>query len=316
MAVASWLELLRRSLTANLGLKAVSLALAIALAFYQRGAQEEQQRTLPADVILRLPTEEVGRELMSLVPPSVNVTVRGTTRALQPLTQTGLPPIEIDLRLGERKVIEFDSDQLSLPPGVYANVIDPPAIELEWQNIVERDVPLRARLAGEVSEGFKVTSIRVEPATIKARGPRTLVEVLQFVALTPFDLSGKADGIYRHRVALTPAPQRVAYLGPQSAVVDVTVGQEVAERRFRERPVTVVGLPKAVTRPPSVDVRVKGPPGAVAALREEMIVPRVVSPDKPLGGREARHGSMVATVAVDLTGVELEIQPPTVTVRW
>lgn len=316
MAVGGWLGLLRRSVTANLGLKALSLTLALGLAFYQRGAQEEQQRTLPADVILRLPTEEVGRELMTLVPPSVNVTVRGTTRALQPLTEKGLPPIEIDLRRGERKAIDFISDQLSLPPGVYVNGIDPPRIELEWETIVERDVPLRARLEGDVSEGFHVAAVRVEPASVKARGPQTRVEVLQFVALAPFDLSDKADGIYRHRVALTTPPQRVAYLGPQSAVVDVTVAQQVLTRRFTERPVTVIGLPKAAVTPRSVDVLVKGAPDIVGALREDMIVARVVPPEGPLGRREARHGSMVGNVAVDLSGVELVIQPPTVTVRW
>ena len=45
---------LRLALTENLGLKALSLAFALGLFFYQKGQQDQQQRTVPVGVVMRL----------------------------------------------------------------------------------------------------------------------------------------------------------------------------------------------------------------------------------------------------------------------
>ena len=57
------LRWLRAAMSENLGLKALSLVLALGLTAYQRGSENEQQRTLPVDLIVRLPATEAHREL-------------------------------------------------------------------------------------------------------------------------------------------------------------------------------------------------------------------------------------------------------------
>lgn len=309
------LDWLRRAFTENIGLKALSLVLALGLVAYQRSGQGEQQRTVLVDVTVLPPPEGLNRELMTAVPAHINLTVRGTARALEQLA-SGVPPIEFDLRSGDKRNITLEPSMFELPPGVRVTVIDPASIDLEWQPVITRNVPIQASMTGQIAEGYTVESTKVEPNVIAVKGPASLAEVVQFVRLQAFDVTGKTEGVYRHRMALDPPPQRLQYLGPASATVTVTIARQLVQRRFAKREVLVVGDEGARAEPRYVDVTVSGPPETVNALREEMIVPRVELDPVLMQSRERKHGSVVLPVQVDLMQATSEVQPPTVTVLW
>jgi hypothetical protein len=310
------LRWLRAAMSENLGLKALSFVIALGLTAYQRGSENEQQRTVPVDLIVRLPPTEAHRELMTLVPPSIHVTVRGSTRALDQLIQSGVPPVEVDLRRGDIPAIRFEGDMFAMPPGVKVNIIDPASIQLEWQNVVERSVPIQASVTGPVAGGYIVQGVKVDPTSILVMGPASMVEVMQFVRVAAFDVSGKTDGVYRHRLKLDPPGQRLSYLGPDSATVEVTIARQLVQRKFTKRNVVVLGPGRVKTEPAGVDVMVTGTPEVINGLRDEMVVPRVDISAVPQELRDQRHGSTVLPVRVDLARVEVEIQPPSVTVIW
>src|SRR6476659_7557683 len=94
----SLLRFLRDAFTENLSLKAISLTFAIGLFAFLQGQQDEQQRTVPVAVVLRPPPEGSQRELMTQIPASIHVTLRGPARSLDKLIQAGVAPVEIDLR--------------------------------------------------------------------------------------------------------------------------------------------------------------------------------------------------------------------------
>ncbi len=308
----------RDALTANLGLKALSLAFALGLFSFLHGQQDQQQRTIPVGVVVRLPPENVKRELMTQIPASIHVTLRGPTRAIDRLVQTGVTPVELDLRDGNEDQITFNPERLALPPDLRATIIDPPRIDLEWQNIVQRRVPVQASITGTPAEGYVVKGEPdVDPSYIEVRGPESLVEVMQFARLDPFDVSGLTEGVYRRRIAIDAPPARVTYLGAQSASVGVTIARRVIEVKFTKRPVEVVGLKGARPAPDSVDVTVTGPPEVVRALRAEQIRP--IADLTKLEGIDLdpqRHGTASVPVQVELANASADIQPPAVTVRW
>jgi YbbR domain-containing protein len=311
-ALATWL---REAFTENLGLKALSLTFALGMFAYLHGQQDQQMRTVPVAVVVR-PPEDPKRELMTAIPPSIHVTLRGSTRAIDRVIQAGNATVEIDLRDGQTDSIVFDQNMFSLPPDVEIAVIDPPSIDLEWQDVVTRQIPVQASITGQTAEGFVVKGEpAVEPNEITARGPASLVEVLQFARLAPFDVSGLTEGTYRRRIAIDAPPARVSYIGPQSATVTVTIARRLSEARFMKRPVEVVGVANGVITPRTVDVTVLGPPEVVRALRPEQVVPRADLTSVP-GVDFKNHGSASVRVTVDLARAEAEIQPPTVNVRW
>jgi hypothetical protein len=60
-----------------------------------------------------------------------------------------------------------------------------------------------------------------------------------------------------------------------------------------------------------------GAPEVVRALRPEQIVPRVELGKVPgLDLEKQKHGSATAKVSVDIAQAEVEVQPPTVNVKW
>jgi hypothetical protein len=133
---------LRDVVTENAVLKALSLLIALGLFTYLHGQQDQQQRAVAVNVVLRLPPDSAKRELMTPVPASITLTLRGSARALDHLLQTNIPPVEVDVRDGQKESIVFDDKMFALPADVEIALIDPPSIDLEWQDVVTRQIPI------------------------------------------------------------------------------------------------------------------------------------------------------------------------------
>jgi len=313
---ASALTFLRESFSENLGLKALALTFALGLFAFLQGQTDEQQRTIPVPIVMRLPPESSERELMTPIPASIHVTLRGPARAIDRLIQTGVVPIEIDLREGRRESISFEPKDFSFPPETAITIIDPPSIDLEWEDVVTRQIPIQAAITGQPADGYIVKGEPdVDPTQLTVRGPVSVVEVMQFARLAAFDVSGLSEGVHRRRIAIDAPPVRARYIGPAAANVAVTIGRRVSEVKFENRPVEVVGVPGAGTVPRTVDVTVSGPPEIVRALRPEQIVARADLSKAPNVDLK-KHGSAAVKVTVELAHADAELQPPSVTVKW
>jgi len=314
--LTSTLTFLRESVSENLGLKTLALTFALGLFAFLQGQTDEQQRTIPVPIVMRLPPESAERELMTPIPASVHVTLRGPARAIDHLIQTGIVPIEIDLRDGHRESISFEPKAFSFPPETAITIIDPPSIDLEWEDVVTRQIPVQAAITGLPADGYIVKGEPdVDPTQLTVRGPVSVIEVMQFARLAAFDVSGLSEGVHRRRIAIDAPPVRSRYIGPSAANVTVTVGRRVSEAKFENRPIEVVGVPGAGTLPRTVDVTVTGPPEVVHALRPEQIVPLADLTKAPNVDLK-KHGSATIKLTVALGHAEAESQPPSVTVKW
>lgn len=308
----------RDAFTENLGLKALALAFAIGLFAFVHGQEEEQQRTVPVPLVMRLPLASAERELMTPIPASIHVTLQGSARAIDNLLQQGMPPVEIDLRDGRRESVVFDESMFTLPPDTKITIIDPSSIELNWEDVATRQIPIQAAITGQPSDGYVVRGEpEVDPKTITVSGPLSAIEVLQFARLSAFDVSGLSEGVHRRRLGIDSPPVRVRYLGPQAANVAVTIARRVSEVRFENRPVEVVGVTGGTTSPRTVDVVVAGPPEIVRALRPDQVVPVAdLTKVEGLALKELKHGSASVKVRLPLSNAEAELQPPVVHVKW
>lgn len=314
--LTSALTFLRESFSENLGLKALALCFALGLFAFLQGQTDEQQRTIPVPIVMRLPPESAERELMTPIPASIHVTLRGPARAIDRLIQTGVVPIEIDLREGHKESISFEPKNFSFPPETAITIIDPPSIDLEWEDVVTRQIPIQAAITGQPADGYVVKGEpNVDPTQLTVRGPVSVIEVMQFARLAAFDVSGLSEGVHRRRISIDAPPVRARYIGPSAANVTVTVARRVSEAKFENRPVEVVGVPGAASVPHTVDVTVTGAPEIVRALRPEQIVARA-DLTKVANLDLKKHGSAVVKVTVELGHAESELQPPSVTVKW
>lgn len=323
MNALSWLGAwLKQALTENLGLKAMALVFSLGLFGYIHAQEDVMERTVPVSVI-SVPPVGGDRELMSRIPPSIHITLRASARSIAELLQKGIAPVEVDLRQGYPESVEFSRDMFLLPRDAELVLVDPPRLDLEWEDIVTRQVPLETKVVGTPAEGRVVKgSPRIEPERVIVRGPESVVGTMQFAELEPYVVTGLTEGTWARRIAIKAPPDRARILGVPAATVAVDVVRELSTRVFTAREVIVVGAVGAHSTPRTVDVTIVGPPELVSALTAEQIVPIAdlsVLPVSTAGwvdGKPPVHGSVSVPVRLALERVSAETQPGLVAVRW
>lgn len=300
----------RGALFDNLGLKLISIVCALALYAFIHGA-ERVQRTFSVGVVSVMPAEAVNRQLRTPLPSEVGITLRGPRTTLDRMTAADLGSLKLDLRTGHETKIELDASTLSIPPGVKVEQVFPATVTVRWDDVVNSKIKVQVTRTGELEGGHFVQSTLVEPDAVLVRGPRSVVDVMQSVRTVPYDVSGLGEGTHKRVLSLDAPPDGVLY-----DVEEVTAAVEVAREErtvsFAGLAVEVVGLPKAVVRPATVTVKIKGPADLTRSLEKDQVVPRVDIPEAERG----KPGSRMATVICDIPGVTAEVTPAEVLVKW
>jgi YbbR domain-containing protein len=306
-------KLLKPLLTDNLGLKLFSFACAFIIYGFVHSSQEAQ-RNLAVDLVALLPPESAQRILVTPLPPTVRVTLHGPRTLLDGLHPENLGSFQIDLRSGRSGRVPLEATMLSVPAGTEVTLIDPPALDVVWDDLIEREIPIQVSISGEPPEGFLVKGPPdVGPRIVRARGARQVLETMQAVRAEPFEISGLPEGTHQRVISIDHAPPRVTY-DIANTTVTIEIARKLMERVFRAVQVHVVGSSHATAFPPRVDVRVVGPPDVVKPLRQEQIVPQIDL--KEIGANLAAPNSMAIPITFDIEGCKIFITPSTVIVKW
>jgi hypothetical protein len=302
-------ERIKGGFTENLNLKLLSFAFALVLYALVHGSQDAQRSVL-VDLVVLLPPESANRVLSNQLPPQVRLTLRGPRAALDELHADDIGNLQVDVHSGNEKRITLNPEMAHVPPGVHVEQIDPPAIDLLWEDQISREVPVQVSVVGIPAPGFMVKGVPVaDPPTVKVRGPKSEVVVLQHARADAFDVAGLTENVYTRALALDKPPGRITY-DVASVQVTTGIGREVVDRLIPKLPVIAVGVPKAKTTPAEVDVRLVCPPEILRGLRPEQIVPRVEERST------APSGSESLPVIVDVDRCETHVTPSYVIVRW
>lgn len=261
-------------LTENIGYKLVALALAVALMISVKGAGTVTRTVdVPVTALLPAPTHH-GRVLISPLPDVVRVTIRGPSSLIGSLRGDQLGPMQLDLRDGARRSLMMEDDFIRLPRGTTVVGFVPAHIELAWDTLVTRTLPIRPSLTGTLGARLRMAAVNPDPPTLTLRGPASEIEPLDHIRTDDLDVSSLTAGHHDRRLGLV-APSPLVALGTiQRVRLGLDVVPLVAERRFERLAVAALGA-RAEVRPPVVDVVVRGDPDAVEALLPSQVVPFV-----------------------------------------
>lgn len=309
-----WRGAVRGALLENLGLKGLSLVCALGVYAFIHGA-ENVQRTMAVNVVSVMPPESANRQLLSPLPTEVAVTVQGSRTHLDDLRAEDLGSLQLDLRSGRETRVDLDPSMFHVPVGVAVQQIYPATLEVKWDDVIQRQIPVQIPRTGELTQGLALKGGPTPtPPVVTARGPRTVVEVLQFARTSPFDVTGLLEGEHRRTLALDKPPKLVT-LDAENVVAIVDVARELVSKPFTNLKVEVIGVARASTKPGSVTVTFTGTAEDVNAIQSEAIVPRVEP--KETDADMSKPGSAYLDVLVDLPPrVKGEVQPPKVLVKW
>lgn len=305
----------RSALLDNLGLKLISLLCALGFYAFIHGA-ENVQRTMAVSVVSIMPPENANRQLLSPLPTEVAVTVQGSRTHLDDLRAEDLGSLQLDLRSGRETRIDLEPSMFHVPVGVAVQQIYPATLEVKWDDVIQRQIAVQIPRTGELKADLVIKGAPVpQPPVVNARGPRTVVEVLQFARTAPFDVTDLPEGEHRRTLALDKPPKLVSY-DVENVVAIVQVTRELVSKPFTNLKVEVVGMARATTKPALVTVTFTGTAEDVNAIQDETLVPRVEPKEAP-NVDISKPGSAYLDVLLDVPPrVKAEVHPPKVLVKW
>lgn len=268
----------------NLGLKIVSVVIAVGLFAFVRGSGTVQ-RSIDVPLIALLPQPGDGRPfLLTTLPEKVRVSVRGASSVVSALRGEEVGPVQMDLRAGRRAGVRLTPEMVSLPAGASFVSIEPPELSLHWDVGTSRMLQVRPSVIGTLPPRARVVTLDVDPPRIRVRGPALYVDPMVSVHTEPIDTTGLAPGRYERRIALEPPRAGVEYESGTGVRVALEIVPTVGERRFNAVPVLTLGAARTRLRPPVVDVVVRGDPDAVERLVAAQVVPTVDPGPTPVRG--------------------------------
>jgi len=165
------------------------------------------------------------RVLRSALPAKVEAVVRGPWGAVARLERKPLPPLRLRLSELDPGPLVLDPRDVPLPADVTVQRLVYEPVDLRFEPVVERSVPIEPRIVGVPAKGTRVSETRVSPATWFVRGASSEIGSIEHLWTEPIDVAG-ARKSFHVTVGLAPPPADVELLRARPSdrpQVDVTV---------------------------------------------------------------------------------------------
>lgn len=178
----------RRLLFHNLGLKILSLAIAMAVWW---GVARDPVVEIPITTSVEFHHVPDGLEISSESIPQAQIRVRGPARVIRELARTDIHPI-IDLQgstPGER-TFDLTPRQVQLPHEIEIIQIVPAQLRVNIDRREQREVEVRPRVLGTFASGYRISETSVAPTRLTIVGPAHRVRSIENAITDPVDATG------------------------------------------------------------------------------------------------------------------------------
>lgn len=259
----------------HLGLKAVSLGIAVALWVAVAG-EEVVERGLR--IPLELQQFPAGLEVLGEPPALVDVRLRGTSGALA-RTLPGDVTAVIDLKGARpgRRLYQLTPDQVRSPFGVEVIQVAPASLALEFEEAATRKVPIVATVDGEPAPGYIAGTPIVEPAEVEIVGPKSAIDSARDAISEAVSVAG-ASAAVKETVSVGLIDPSLRVKSSRVATVTVPVMLGPRERTFRDVPVRLRGVGASLAAqsvPPTVLALVRGSREGVGRVSASEVIASV-----------------------------------------
>lgn len=307
------MNLLRQLFLNNLGLKAISLILAL-LTWLAVPRRQTVQTTFPIPVELANLPEEL--EISNNYEKQVDVDIRSE---LGSAIEGGRLAAVIDLRQAApgTTVIHLSEESIrNKPHQVEILSIRPSTIKLELERIEVKIAKIEAEIIGQVAEGYEITSTTAIPPGVTVTGPGSRLRNVAKALTEPVDVESRSTSLSQ-TVSVYVEDPRLRIQNPKSVTVHVTIEekrQEVKLRKVRVQVVPKGARARLVTR--RVDVLGTVPISFTGDLKSSDFL--AVADVKELSGNPQIH-EVTPQIVVPPEYVELfrteSVTPPQVRIR-
>src|ERR1700680_714981 len=181
-------DFLHRHVLHNLGLKLISLALAVGLWL---AVVRDPVAEVAVDVPIEFHNIPQNLEISSENIPRAQIRLRGPERVIRHLQPSDVyAEIELSgLRPGQR-TFDLSAQQIHQPSGLEVVQVVPNQLHLNFDARLVRQVPVQPRIVGTLVSGYGIERVLVDPPTITISGPKKHVEAVESAITDPVDVSG------------------------------------------------------------------------------------------------------------------------------
>ncbi len=181
-------EFFRRYVLKNLGLKFLSLFLAVLLWWgFAHEPTIEIAMTVPVE-FHHTPQDLV---ITAETPFAVQVTLQGPERTLRAMSPSQIHAV-INLEgasPGER-TFDITTGQIHVPRDVEVVQIVPSQFHISFDHNVTRNVNVRPRVIGSLLSGYSISGVTANPEQIMIEGPQRRVDAIENAITDPVDATG------------------------------------------------------------------------------------------------------------------------------
>jgi YbbR domain-containing protein len=290
------LEGLREAAFTNLGLKLLSLILALTV-FLLVNSDRDREITLHVGVSYTMPEDKV---LVSERLPEMRVTVRGPWRQLRRFDERELDRVNLDLTRVSGGDVPITNDMVRVPSGITVVSISPRSFRVAFEKRVDKTVAVAVPTSGRPLHGFVVTS---------ARGAQGVIAALSAIRGRDVRVDGRSDS-FEIETELIP-PDGVDLDAGKRAVVRVEIKEELVSRRVGPLPIQLRGEgvdpARVAIKPAQVDVTLTGALLAVEHAIASGITPQVKVAPGQLGEQAVTVETAVPGVGVTITPARVKL---------
>ena len=165
------------------------------------------------------------------------------------------------------RVIPLNIEANRLPAGVRVKEIEPRAIRVTVERVIEREVPVTPRFEGDPRSGYERIDWQIVPPTVKISGAESQVRDITEVSTETVSLTNRTEA-FSEMVAIDIGSPNLSLTdnSRRKVMLSVNIGEQRKERVF-DVPVALFDAPpRARVFPRSVRVTVFGPHSDVDAM--------------------------------------------------
>jgi YbbR domain-containing protein len=242
----------------NLGLKALSLAIAVIL-WYGVSRDSVVERSIRVPVEFQNIPE--GLQIVGDAPGSVDVRVRGASSLLSRI-ETGDVVAVLDMQTARpgQRMFHVITDEVRVPVGIEIAQVNPPTITVQFERAGSRLVPVVPMVEGKPAQGFVVEGVTSDPDGVEVVGPESRLRVLEHATTEPVSVANATRPV-SDRVTVGVVDGMLRLKTPKTATVTVNVVPAPIERTLGGVRVQFRNVPigrAARTQPDTVTVVLRG----------------------------------------------------------
>ena len=183
---------------------------------------------LTVDAPIKFVNNAPGMEIIENTDNTARLQLSGSDQLMRSFRPDQIQ-VRLDLSMAHvgTNVIPITDNDVSLPPGISLNRVDPSSIKILLDKRIIKKVPVQVTWSGKVPSGHVLQSFVIDPEYVEIAGMSLALKAVQFVTTQPVDRSVMTES---GTVSVTPLLPSASFSFAQATIPKITISYVIAPK--------------------------------------------------------------------------------------